>query len=470
MKALKFLFKKILPKRIISFYHFFEAYLATWRFGFPSKRLTVIGVTGTKGKSTTVYLLAKILKQAGFNVGWSSSMSFCVGNNKEISNPFHMTMPNPFHLQKTLAQMLKNGVKYAVLEVTSEGIKQYRHKGIKWNMAILTNLQPEHIEAHGGFENYKKAKLKLFQAVAKKAKQNYQNKKSASNEFFLVVNGDDKNSKDFLNFHNVSKWIFKNFRDSISDNSEMELKRLRKNFNVVYYDITKTDKNGSKFILQNNEFSQEISLNLAGEFNVVNALAASTAALALGIKLEDVKRALEKISYLPGRMEFINEGQDFTVIIDLAHTPDSFEAVFKTVAKLKKDSSKIITVFGAAGGGRDKWKRPVMGEIAAKNSDYIILTNEDPYDDPPDLIIQQIQDGISNVVNHNLQSKQKFQISNLFVIFDREEAIKKAILLAQKDDIVLLLGKGTESSMVFKNNRSIPWNEKKIVMKYLQKK
>lgn len=448
---MKFFLKKILPKSIINLYHFLKAYLAAFIYNFPSRKIAVIGITGTKGKSTTVYLLGKILREAGEKTGWSCSISFCDGQ-REIPNPFHMTMPDPFIIHKVLRQMVNNGAKFAVIEVTSEGIKQYRHLGIKFNGAVLTNLQPEHIEAHGGFENYKKAKLELFKKVSAFSNQSQISMKPA----IIVVNGDDKNAADFLNFDNVQKWIFQAVKNKFPDHGNNY-----GGLTSIGYKIIEVNVKGSLFELWFDNKKIVIKLNLAGQFNIINAVAAGTCALALGIKLETIKKALEKVSALPGRMEFISVGQDFIVIVDLAHTPDSFSAIFEAVKSFQKPHSKIITLFGCAGGGRDKWKRSVMGRLAAQNSDYIILTNEDPYDDPPDLIIKDIQSGIFNT---------QFSASNLFVILDRQMAIKKAIALAQKDDIVLLLGKGTESSMVFEKGRKIPWNEREIAQKYLKEK
>ncbi len=444
MRLIKKIVKKFTPPMIINIFYIFKAYLATFFYGFPSKHLTVIGITGTKGKSTSVYMLGKIFQEAGFKVGWSSSMSFYDGK-KEMPNPFHMTMASPFIIQKILKKMLKNKVQFAILEVTSEGIKQYRHLGIYFKAAILTNLQPEHIEAHGGFENYKRAKMKLFEAVSKNRKNG-----------IIIVNGDDENAKDFLAFDCVQKWVFKKIKNNHKIQSDSSV-------NEVYYKIINSDAKTTKFIFNYKKSFKEINLNLIGAFNASNASAAGTAALAFGIKIDTIKKALEKIKNLPGRMEFINQGQDFKVIIDLAHTPDSFKAVFESVKKLKTPDAKIITLFGAAGGSRDKWKRPVMGKIAGQNSDYIILTNEDPYDDDPQQILLEIKSGINDY-------DSRIKECRIFEILDRELAIKKAIEIAKKNDIVLLLGKGTEATMVFEKGKFILWNEKEIVKKYLKNK
>jgi UDP-N-acetylmuramoyl-L-alanyl-D-glutamate--2,6-diaminopimelate ligase len=319
-------------------------------------------------------------------------------------NKYHMTMPGRFFIQSALAKMVKNGCKYAIIEVTSEGIKQFRHKFIKFSGAVFTNLAPEHIEAHGSFEKYRSAKLKLFQTTAK-------NKNS-----FGIYNTDDKNVEWFLKFPIKNKFEFSPQNDKI-----------------------------------------DLKMNLIGDFNYANALTALTIAKSQGISEEIAKLALEKVEFIPGRMEEIKEGQDFRVIVDLAHTPDSFEKVFRVFRQVPYN--RIISVFGAAGGGRDKWKRPELGRIASENSDIVILCNEDPYNENPDSILQGIESGFSQTQISNF----KFQ-----KIIDRREAIKKALSLAQKDDIVLILGKGTEQTMVIGNNK-FHWDDREVVREELRK-
>jgi len=398
--------KKFIPSFIFKAYHYSLALVGAIRYGFPSRKLIVIGITGTKGKSTTVVLTGKIFQEAGTKVGWVSSLTINYGK-KEIMNKYHMTMPGRFFIQSALAKMVKNGCRYAIIEVTSEGIKQFRHKFIYFSGAVFTNLAPEHIEAHGSFEKYRDAKLKLFKATAK-------NKNS-----FGIYNSDDENVDWFLKYP-----------------IENKLKISPKNDKI------------------------DLNINLIGDFNYANALIALTIAKSQGISEKIAKTALEKIEFIPGRMEEINEGQNFRIIVDLAHTPDSFEKVFKTISKLKAQNSKLISVFGSAGGGRDKWKRPELGRIASENSDIIILCNEDPYNEKPSSIIDAISAGFSQIQN------SKFKIQNLFKIEDRREAIKKALSLAQKDDIILILGKGTEQTMVIGKNK-FHWDDREVIKEEL---
>jgi UDP-N-acetylmuramoyl-L-alanyl-D-glutamate--2,6-diaminopimelate ligase len=389
--------KKFIPKFIFNIYHYLLALIGVVIYGFPSRKLVVIGITGTKGKSTTVVLTGKIFQEAGYNVGWISSLTINLGK-EEITNPYHMTMPGRFFIQSALAKMVKNGCKYALIEVTSEGIKQFRHKFIKFSGAVFTNLAAEHIEAHGSFEKYRAAKLELFKAAAK-------NKNS-----FGVYNADDKNVE----------WFLK-------------------------YPI----KNKYQYSLKNGKI--DFNLSLVGEFNQYNALAAMTIAKSQGISEEIAKKILEKVKFIPGRLEEISTGQNFKVIVDLAHTPDSFEKVFKVFRQMPHN--KIISVFGSAGGGRDKWKRPELGRIASENSDIVIICTEDSYNENEQKIADEIAAGCKKVKPE--------------IILDRRNAIKKALFLAQKDDIVLILGKGTEQTMVIGSEKS-KWDDREVTKEELK--
>jgi len=398
---MKKIIKKFVPTFLVSWYHFLLAFLgATW-YRFPSKKLIVIGVTGTKGKSTVVNLAGRILEEAAFKVGWISSLTLKI-NKKEWLNPYHMTMPGRFLIQKFLREMINEKCKYALIEVTSEGILQHRQKFIDFDVAVFTNLAPEHIEAHGSFEKYREAKGKLF----------------AATKNIHIINLDDENADYFLKFPAKKKYT---------------------------YGLNRGDINS-----QNTKFK----INLLGEFNVYNALAAICIGFSQGVDSETCKKALEKVKGIPGRMEIIDEGQDFTVIVDLAHTPDSFEKVFKLAKDLPHN--KIISVFGSAGGGRDKWKRPELGKIAAEYSNQIVLTNEDSYEEDPLVILNQIESGIKNL-----------RIP-IIKILDRREAIRKAFQSAQKNDIILVLGKGTEQTMTI-GSKKIHWDDREVVREELKK-
>ncbi len=421
--------KKILPKALLSrflpFYHFSRACFFALFYGFPSKNLCVIGVTGSKGKSSTVYITSRLLQALGYKVGWISSLSICDGEKERI-NPYHLTMLPPNLSQKELRKMLKNGCRFCVMEVSSEGIKTFRHIGIDFNVAVFTNLEPEHIEAHGSFENYKRAKLIFF-------------KKTARGKGKGVVNIDNEHAGAFLEVFTKDR-IVKVGKDKGADLRIEEIKRVGEGLEIKI--------NGERF-----------ETGLKGEFNAYNVAMALGVLRALGKNWKDerVKRKLVNLKKIEGRWEEINRGQPFLVVVDLAHTPRSFEEVLKLAREYQKDTKgRIITVFGSAGGVRDKWKRPVLGEIAGKYSDVVILTNEDPYDEDPRKIIEEIAKGV--VKNKNVE---------LFKIEDREQAICEAFSIAREGDIVLLLGKGTEQSIVIKD-KVIPWDERRVAERLLE--
>lgn len=369
----------------------------------------MIGVTGTKGKSTVVEMTARILEKSGYKTASISSIKFKIGE-KEWPNTLKMTMPGRFKLQKVLRQAVKEDCKCAVLEITSEGIKQHRHRFIDFDGAVFTNLTPEHIEVHKGFENYKKAKGKLFQLVEKSKKKNK----------FSVINIDDSNADYFLNFNTGRKYTY-----AINNkNAEITPEKI------------------------------SLEISLPAEFNIYNSLAAVCVGLSQGIDLDKILNILKEIKGIPGRMELVIE-KPFKVFVDYAHTSDSLEKVYKTLGK------GLICVFGSCGGGRDKWKRPEMGKIAAKYCDKIILTNEDPYNENPSQILSEIKSGIPD-------TKYKIQ-DTIYEILDRREAINKALSLAKKDDIVIITGKGCEPWMCVAHGKKIPWDDRKIVKEEFEK-
>jgi len=407
-------------------YHFGLALLSAVIFGFPSRKLKVIGITGTKGKSSTLFLAGRILEKAGYTVSWISSLSLKIGE-KEYINPYHLTMPGRGFIQRFMKKTLKKGTEFFLLEVTSEGINQYRHKFINFDTVVFTNLQPEHLESHGGWENYKKAKKKLFL--------------SPSRSKTIIVNLDDENSGFFLNAPAKSKIGFSINPEKTSD----EVSQIIKCRDIII--------NSQEICFKIKDVP--FKLNLLGNFNLYNALAAISIALFYKVDLKIIKGALEEIEKVEGRMEEIKIGQDFRVFVDLAHTSDSFREVFELVKLMRAGDSKIIVVFGSAGGGRDKWKRPVLGKIASQFADLIILTNEDPYNEPAENIIEDI---IKGIPEHQYFLK----------IPNRREAIGRALKLAKNSDIVLILGKGTEATYIEKG-KNYPWDDRKVTKEELKK-
>ena len=395
------LLRKIVPSFLLSWYHFTLAFLGAVLYGFPSKKIKVIGVTGTNGKTTVVNFTTKILEAAGFKVASLSSIKFKVGD-KEWKNTLKMTMPGRLKLQQFLRQAVEEGCQYVVLEVTSEGIKQYRHKFIDFEAAVLTNLSPEHIEAHRGFENYKAAKGKLFE----------------STKNIHVINLDDDNTEYFLKF------------------------KARKKYT---YGLNQGDINNKDL---------QFELRLMGEFNICNALAATCVGVSQGISMEKCKEVVERVEGIPGRMEEVIS-RPFKVFVDYAFTPNALKQVYGTLnSKFKIQNSKLICVLGACGGGRDKWKRPVLGEIAATFCQEVIVTNEDPYDEDPIAIIDQVAQGAKG------KAKK---------ILDRREAIRKTLKSARPGDTIVITGKGCEPWIVEAHGKKIPWDDREIVREEFKK-
>ena len=403
----KEIIKKFTPKFLMEFYYFCWALSGATVFGFPgkSKDVKIIGVTGTSGKSTTTDLITRILEKAGHKVASISTVRFKIAD-KEWENKYKMSMPGRFVIQKLLSQAKKAGCDFVVLEVTSEGIRQFRHKFINFDTAVFTNLTPEHIESHGGFENYRNEKIKLFKAT----KNTH------------VINGDDENSKHFYNIPASKKIVF-----GIKDVKNIDA------------------KNGISFELD----GQKFSLNLFGEFNIYNALAAISVARNYGVSLDVCRKALQEgLSGIPGRMEVVADGL-VKIIVDYAHTPAQLEAVYKTFK-----GENMVCVLGSCGGGRDKWKRPVLGELAAKYCGEIIITNEDPYDEDPMVIIKEVA--------ATAGPKAK-------IILDRKQAIDEAIKLTKPGDVVIITGKGSEPWMCVEGGKKIPWDDRQIARDSLAK-
>jgi len=454
---MKKILKKIIPKPVLRFYHWLLAYIAAFYYGYPSNKMIVVGVTGTAGKSTVVNLLCDILEQAGFKVGITTTFNFKIAGKEKI-NRRKMTMLGRFSLQRFLKQMLNTGCQYAIIETTSQGIRQYRHLGINYDIGIFTNLSPEHIESHGSFEKYRKAKQEFFKHISKSKRKTINNNIIQK---INIVNLDDENREYFLKF-NVDKkygYTLKNSKYQILNSKQYQNCLLRRSsfgyegrakFKIIEAENIKLTEHGSEFTIDKLNFK----IDLLGKFNVYNSLSAVCVALSQRIDLNVCAKALKKVKKMPGRMETIVD-KPFTVIVDYAHTPDSLKKVYETIRNPKFQilNSKLICVLGSAGGGRDKKKRPVLGALAEKYCDKIIITNEDPYNENLEEIINQIVSGIK---------AKKFQ-----KIIDRREAIKKALNTAQKGDVVIITGKGCEPWIMGPNGQKIAWDDRNIVKECL---
>ncbi len=408
-------------------YHFLLAFLGNVIYGRPSRHLTVIGVTGTKGKSSTLELLNAILESAGKKTALLSSVKRRIvgSETKKVSGN---TMPGRFFIQRFLRDAVRAGAEYAFVEVTSQGVVQWRDRFIDWDAAFFMNLSPEHIESHGSFENYRAAKVRFFQDVLRSRKR--------PKQFF--VNAEDENKDYFIR--------------AVEGAPDAEIFPFDRQYFVREAESWGWD-------LKTASGRRAIADWLMPDFNILNAAAALRFATVRGVPLAAVQKAFREFTGTPGRFDLVVK-EPFAAIVDYAHTPDSLEKIYSAAQSsfAEESGGKLICVLGSAGGGRDKWKRKVMGGIAAKFCDEVILTDEDPYDEDPEAIIHEIEAGLLQIPN------SKFQISkNYWKVLDRREALRKALYGALPGDVVVATGKGSESSIHIAKKRTIPWNEREIV-------
>ncbi len=442
---MKRLLKKLVPAFIFSAYHRAMSWLAAVRFAHPSEKLIVIGVTGTNGKSTVCNMIARILEHAGYEVGMTTTANFKIGE-REWLNDKKMTMLGRFALQRLLRDMVKAGCTHAVIETSSEGIRQYRHADINYDVAIFTNLTPEHIESHGGFDNYKAAKGKLF------VKLNRGRRKRSGDDRIpktSVINIGDEHAPYFLGFPADRKIGY------LMPCKAHQAAKTDDKVKVVKAEKTDFTPRGSHFRIGETDFS----LPMPGMFNAENALAATAVCGELGISYSTAADALRDMS-VPGRMERIDEGQPFTVIVDYAPEPESFRKLYEVVETM--DKRRVIHVLGSCGGGRDVSRRPVLGRIAGEKADIVIVTNEDPYDDDPMRIIEDVAAGA--------RQAGKTDEQDLFLDLDRGKAIERAVAEAREGDLVLITGKGCEQAIAVGGGKKIPWDDREAARSAIRRR
>lgn len=391
-------------------------------FDHPSAKFLLIGVTGTNGKTTTTNLIAKIFEDQGHKVGLVGTIHNRIGQK---ILPVERTTPEASDLQELFAQMAAEGVSCVVMEVSSHALDLARVKGCQFDIAVFTNLTQDHLDYHQSMEEYFKAKAKLFTGLGRENSKNYRK--------VAVINGDDTWGQKLLSEITAEK---------ISYGMENDV-----NFKAENIIITST---GVSYRVNDNN----ITLQLTGKFNVYNSLAALAVAHSQGIPLEQAIKSLENVSGIPGRFQLVEGTQDFAVIVDYAHTPDSLINILTTAREFAQ--GRIITVFGC-GGDRDRTKRPLMGKAAAQYSDFTIITSDNPRTEDPEKIIEDILPGVKEIVG-----PEKYQ-----VITDRKEAIKEALKMAQKDDIILIAGKGHETYQEI-NGVKYPFDDKKIAEELLK--
>jgi UDP-N-acetylmuramoyl-L-alanyl-D-glutamate--2,6-diaminopimelate ligase len=391
----------IIPRPIFEgaqpIYHYLLALAGAIIYGFPSRKIHVVMITGTKGKTTTCEMVNAILEEAGYRTALASTLRLKIAE-KSKPNKFKMTIRGRFFLQHFLRQAVNAGCTHAIIEMTSEGAKQFRHKFIALDALIFTNLAPEHIESHGSYEKYRDAKLSIAQALEDSPKLNK----------VIIANIDDKEGQKFLAIDVPHK---------------------------VGYQLTQ---------------AEPYMRQLPGDFNAYNWLAAISLAKQLGIREDIIKRAVSKFTGVRGRMETVIK-EPFEVVVDYAHTPESLTQAYQAIGKKNK-----ICVLGSCGGGRDRWKRPIFGELAAKHCQQIILTNEDPYDEDPQQIIKDIAYGI--------KEGKKYE-----VVLDRREAIRQAMRQAKPGEVIIITGKGTDPYIMGPKGSKLDWDDASVVREEFSK-
>lgn len=394
------------------------AKLAAEFYGNPSRRMKVVGITGTNGKTTVTYLIEAIVKEAGFLVGVIGTLDY---RFRDTVIPSNNTTPGPLQLQSLFADMLKEGVNYAVMEVSSHALAQDRVGGVKFHSAIFTNITQDHLDYHRTKEEYFQAKSKLLKDLCQPA--------------FAVINHDDPYAARLKELTPVKIITY-----GVKNDSDIMARDIK-------FDISHTE-----FILRDNLNQRELKLRtqLIGIFNTYNILAAVTWALQDDLDLKTILSAIEKFRLVPGRLEKIESRAAFQIFVDYAHTEDALKNVIATLRQLPH--KKLIVVFGC-GGERDRTKRPKMGFVVTESADYAVITSDNPRSEDPEEIVADIKQGIKK--------------DNYCVITDREEAIKKGLSLAKAGDIVLLAGKGHENYQILKDKR-IEFDDRKVVRKCLQ--
>lgn len=397
------------------------AVLVPYFYDYPSKKMRVIGITGTNGKTTTTYLIREILKRAGFKVGLIGTIQMMIG--EEIF-PMHNTTPNVIDLQHIFCEMRDANVDFVVMEVSSHALAEHRVSGIEFDTAIFTNLTQDHLDYHKTMENYKLTKAKLFEMVSRSGRKEGKT---------AVINLDDAASAEMLKHSLCEKITY-----GIEKNSDLRAEKISVRADGMNFSVGEMNLN----------------LHITGIFNVYNVLAAIGAAKAEKISPEIIKTALENFRSVPGRFERIFADIPFAIIVDYAHTPDGVKNVLETARQIAKN--KIITVFGC-GGDRDKTKRPIMGRIAAELSDIVIATSDNPRTEDPEEILREVEIGVKEKIGDKVHE----------CITDRRQAIFRAVEIAQAGDVILILGKGHENYQILKD-KTIHFDDREVAQEAIK--
>lgn len=398
------------------------ATLAARFYQFPAQSLGLVGVTGTDGKTTTSFLIESILRAAGYRTGLIGTVAIRIGDTW-YQHDLRQTTPESLDVQCLLADMRAVNVEWAVLEATSHGLVLHRLDHCPFDIAVVTNVTQEHLDFHGTIENYRRAKGKLLEFVRDRGTRPYPTG--------IVLNADDEGARSLAHFAGDTPILWYSTRKHAQ----------------LTADAIRVSTRGTAFRLHIGEQIADVTLQLIGPWNVENALAAAGVGLLLGLPLDVIVRGLEQLTRVPGRFTKVDCGQPFSVIVDYAHTPESFQRVLPLARQIA--TGRVIVVFGSAG-ERDRVKRRLQGMIAAQLADFAILTSEDPRFEDPWFIIDEIAEG--------MRSAGAREGQNYLRIEDRRTAIREALRRAQPGDIVLLLGKGHEQCIIYGNERR-PWDE-----------
>lgn len=398
-------------------------------YDYPASKMRMIGVTGTNGKTTTTHIIAHLLRSQGYTVGVIGTVHILIDDQ---SYPIHNTTPDVADLQQILQQMVDAGVTHCIMEVSSHALALGRTAGVEYDTAVFTNLTQDHLDFHKTFDNYLAAKAKLFKQVS----ASYQVKEGKG----AVINVDDAYGQSIVDV-TTSPMITYSTEGKGSMNAS---------------DLTVTAKS-SQFTLNYDGKSYPISTKIAGMFNVYNTLAAVGATLYEGLSMEEIVKGLATFTAVPGRFELIEEGQDFAVVVDYAHTPDGLENILQTAKKIVEN--RILVVFGC-GGDRDATKRPIMGRIAAQFGDRVFVTSDNPRTEDPVQIVKDVEVGVREGLHDDVTYE---------VIVDRREAIHKAIAEATTGDVVIIAGKGHEDYQILKDE-TIHFDDREVAREALKER
>ncbi|MFA5917779.1 MAG: UDP-N-acetylmuramoyl-L-alanyl-D-glutamate--2,6-diaminopimelate ligase [Candidatus Gracilibacteria bacterium] len=419
-------FKKMVsldnPLRLM--YHKVRAILANIVYGFPSKQMTIIGITGTNGKTTTTNIIAKGLREAGYKVFMFSTINIIMGD-EEVVNNTKMTSPDAFVLQKLLKQAKERGCTIAVIETSSHSILMNRNYGLNYDFAVLTNITQDHLDLHKTMDNYVDTKLQLFKNLI------IYKRKPGVKKIAIINNESDYKdlflAETFDNLYTYGK----------DTSSTIKFDNVKSTFEGTSFDVKIA---GSKFT---------VLTPLRGIFNIYNILASIGVFIAFGLKPEQIQKIIKSINGVAGRMEEVENKGKFKIFVDYAHTPDALVQVLDTIRSIE-GVKRIITVFGATG-DRDKTKRPIMGKIVSDKSDVVVLTQDDDYSEKTESIIKDVIPGI-----------ERKEGDNFWVITDRKEAIRTALLTAEEYDAILIAGKGDEHLMLT-NAGPVEWHDRDVI-------